>query len=854
MTASWVVLKFGGSSVAKAEGWRCIAEQARAVVAGGDSALLVCSALGGISDLLQTLPKAALAGTADGLLATLRERHEALANELNIDLPLELVEELEQARRLVIGASLIGEAPARMRAQLLAAGELMATHLGAAFLKSQGLELTWMDARGLLGAPRQSDREQHFLNNCWDGQGQRAAAAFEQCATSVVITQGFIGSDETGETLLFGRGGSDSSAACLAAALGAKRCEFWSDVPGLFSADPRQVPSARLLQRLDYEEAQELASMGAKVLHPGCLEPLRAAGIELHTRCTSRPRAKGTIISQSGGQTDGHVKAVCLRRGLTLVTMDSIGMWQQVGFLADVFAVFKRAGLSVDMVSTSETNVTVTLDPSGGADDPDKLSALLRDLQVFCRASVITNCASVSLVGRKIRSILHELAPALSVFEDRRVHLLCQAASDLNLSLVVDDEDAERLVKRLHSELVAARSLDPEAGETLDEAVEQRSAHAGVGRWWADQRPRLLELAARHGAVYVYHLDSVRAAAAALAELPLDRVLYAIKANDHPLVLRAVVERGLCLECVSNAEVEHALTAVPRLLPERILFTPNFAPRYEYEEALRLGVHVTVDGLFPLQAWPQAFAGAEIVLRLDPGAGRGHHRHVRTGGAKAKFGISLEQLDIAAAAVIAAGARVVGLHAHSGSGIRDPENWARVGRFLLAQAPRFIHLKFIDLGGGLGVPYRPDEDGLDLLALGDVVQTLRDQQPQLEFWIEPGRYLVANAGVLLAEVTQTKCKGEVNYAGLMTGMNSLLRPALYGSHHEIHNLTRLLELPDSIVQVVGPICETGDYLGHDRRLPSTKAGDVLLIDGAGAYGAVMSSSYNRRVPAPVVTL
>ena len=751
-------------------------------------------------------------------------------------------------------AALPGEAPPRTRAQLMAAGELMSTQIGASYLREQGLELTWLDARGLLFAPNQDDRSSHFLSNTWDRHNDELQGAVSACSASVIITQGFIASDEKGETVLFGRGGSDSSAAFFAAGLEASRCEIWSDVPGLFSADPRQVPSARLLRRLAYEEAQEIASMGAKVLHPNCLEPLRSAGIELHTRCTHRADADGTVIAAAGNESEGHVKAVCMRRGLTVVTMDTIGMWQQVGFLANVFAVFKRLGLSVDMVSTSEANVTLTLDPSSISQELDQLSALVSELEPFCRARVITGCASISLVGRKIRSILHELAPALSVFEDRRVHMLSQAASDLNLSLVVDEGEAERLVKRLHGELISVRSLDPTSGETLGEAVEGLSAHAGVGRWWRDRRADLLRLGAQHGAAYVYHLDSVRAAASALADLPLDRVLYAIKANDHPLVLRAVVEQGLGLECVSLEEIEHALVAVPGLAPERVLFTPNFAPRYEYEEALRLGVNVTVDGLFPLEAWPQVFAGAPVVLRLDPGSGRGHHRHVRTGGAKAKFGISVDQLDRACAAVEAAGARVIGLHAHAGSGIRDVENWGRVGRFLLAQAARFPHVKFVDLGGGLGVPYRPDEERLDLQALRQVIETLRSQRPDLQFWIEPGRFLVANAGVLVAEVTQTKAKGEVNYAGLMTGMNSLLRPALYGSHHEIHNLSRLDEKPSSVVQVVGPICETGDYLGHDRRLPTTKAGDILLIDGAGAYGAVMSSSYNRRTPAAILTI
>jgi diaminopimelate decarboxylase/aspartate kinase len=852
MSGALTVLKFGGSSVGSAAGWATIAAQAKGFVAQGERSVLVCSALAGVSDLLEALPSAALAGRAEATLTDLRSRHLGLADALGLALPSAIDDVLEAVRRLALGASLIGEAPARTRAELLAAGELMATHLGVAFLRAQDLPVRWMDARGLLIACDQEDRDRHFLSNRWNGDPEpaRAALAGEQ----LVITQGFIGSDRHGETVLFGRGGSDSSAAFLSAALGAQRCELWSDVPGLFSADPRLVPQARLLRRLDYDEAQELASMGAAVLHPGCLQPLRRAGIPLHTRCTARPDAPGTIIAAVGSQAEGHVKAVCLRKGLTLIVLDTIGMWQQVGFLADVFACFKRRGLSVDLVSTSEANVTVSLDASAGAVDPDLLSALVDDLSDFCDARALTGCASVSLVGRKIRSILHQLAPALVVFEDRRVHMLSQAASDLNLSLVVDEEDAERLLKRLHQELVGARALDPDLGDTLTEALQGQSTHAGRGRWWAPRQPELLALASEHGAAYVYDLATVRAACAALTALPVDRALYAIKANAHPEVLKVVVAAGMGLECVSLSEVEHALASVPDLAPDAILFTPNFAGREEYEVALKLGAVVTVDGLFPLRAWPELFAGAAIALRLDPGSGRGHHRHVRTGGAKAKFGIAVGDLDAAQAALDAAGATVIGLHSHAGSGIRDPENWGAVGRFLLAQAPRFEALRFIDLGGGLGVPYRSDDDGLDLDALAAVIGRLRAMRPELQIWIEPGRFVVANAGVLLAQVQQTKRKGALRYVGIATGMNSLLRPALYGSHHEIHNLSRLDEAPVEVVTVVGPICETGDVLGYDRRLPKTVAGDVLLIDGAGAYGAVMASNYNRRAPAPEVIL
>jgi diaminopimelate decarboxylase/aspartate kinase len=147
------------------------------------------------------------------------------------------------------------------------------------------------------------------------------------------------------------------------------------------------------------------------------------------------------------------------------------------------------------------------------------------------------------------------------------------------------------------------------------------------------------------------------------------------------------------------------------------------------------------------------------------------------------------------------------------------------------------------------VPEKPGEDELDMAGLDDSVAALRKRIPGIELWLEPGRYVVAEAGVLLTSVTQIKGKGEVVYVGVSTGMNSLIRPALYGAYHEIANLTRFGEPKDQLVNIVGPICETGDRLGNDRRLPICREGDVLLIANTGAYGYVMSSRYNLREPA-----
>jgi diaminopimelate decarboxylase/aspartate kinase len=167
---------------------------------------------------------------------------------------------------------------------------------------------------------------------------------------------------------------------------------------------------------------------------------------------------------------------------------------------------------------------------------------------------------------------------------------------------------------------------------------------------------------------------------------------------------------------------------------------------------------------------------------------------------------------------------------------------------------RFPDVKYIDVGGGLGVPDRVEGRELDLARLDAALAKVSSAIPGVTLWLEPGRYLVANAGVLLARVTQTKVKSGIRYVGVATGMNSLIRPALYGAHHDIVNLSRYGEPANISANVVGPICESSDFLGHDRLLPECQSGDVLLIATAGAYSRAMSSNYNLRSPAEELLL
>ncbi|MGH8216936.1 MAG: bifunctional aspartate kinase/diaminopimelate decarboxylase, partial [Rhodanobacteraceae bacterium] len=184
----------------------------------------------------------------------------------------------------------------------------------------------------------------------------------------------------------------------------------------------------------------------------------------------------------------------------------------------------------------------------------------------------------------------------------------------------------------------------------------------------------------------------------------------------------------------------------------------------------------------------------------------------------------------------------------------DASHWPLVCSQLAGVADRIGTIQCLNLGGGLGVPSHPGEAELDLAVLDTALGEVRRTCPQYELWLEPGRWLVADAGVLLARVTQTKRKGALNYLGCDAGMHALIRPALYDAWHEIVNLTRIDASADTLYQVVGPICESGDVLGADRHLPESREGDVLLIAQAGAYGESMASHYNLRSLAESVVI
>ena len=461
------------------------ATQAREYAGQGKHVLVVVSALSGMTNLLTRLAEGADDGEKEEIRAELENRHGQLFQALGLQ-PSEVFR--QHWRSLLELLDLAGPAmDAGRRALLLAHGELLSSSLGCQVLNAAGVEACWHDARKLLAAT--ADSESEILSvRCNDA----ADPALQEALSGqgmVHITQGFIASDSSGRTCLLGRGGSDTSAAYLAARLSASALEIWTDVPGIFSADPRTVPEARLLRHLSYMEAQELASMGAKVLHPPSIQPARQNGIPVYIKDTNRPHEPGTRISKRVPGKGAQVKGVVSRDNITVITMSNPAMWRQAGFLADAFEVFKRHAYSVDLISTSESTVTVSLDPQVPAHyDGQRMQAFLNDLEKLCRVEIHNGCMSISLVGNAIRTILGRLSAALDVFQDRHVHMVTQSANDLNLTLVVDPEHALSLVRKLHQTLIASRAESrPEFGPSWSELTRPAPVPDIPEPWWRER-------------------------------------------------------------------------------------------------------------------------------------------------------------------------------------------------------------------------------------------------------------------------------------------------------------------------------------------------------------------------------
>lgn len=364
--------------------------------------------------------------------------------------------------------------------------------------------------------------------------------------------------------------------------------------------------------------------------------------------------------------------------------------------------------------------------------------------------------------------------------------------------------------------------------------------------------------------LYVYDAAIIRERYESLMKVidyPQVRIHYAMKANSNQRILEVLEKEGAYLDTVSAFEVEIALRA--GFEADRILFTAINLTDEDMRYAKEQGIVLNVGSLDTLARYGELYPGSEISIRINPDYGAGHHDHTNTGGPASKFGIFQSNLAQARDIIKKHGLKLMGLHSHIGSGILDQSQYVAMMDFILQIARDFPGLEFINFGGGIGVPYRPDQPLFDLDAFGQRVSRLmkdfsKAYGKEITLALEPGRYLIADAGVLLCRVTDLKSTPQYRFVGVDTGFNHLIRPMAYGSYHHIVNASHVQGEEEDIL-LAGYLCESGDIFTRNeqgletRRLSRPRLGDVIALYTAGAYGYVMASRYNSRpLPAEVL--
>lgn len=394
-----------------------------------------------------------------------------------------------------------------------------------------------------------------------------------------------------------------------------------------------------------------------------------------------------------------------------------------------------------------------------------------------------------------------------------------------------------------------------------------RSTYTDALAFFGNTTPH--QLAERFGTpLYVYNEAVLRKRCQelrALSSHPTFCVNYSAKANTNLSLLSIIREEGCVVDAMSPGELH--LNQIAGFTPDTILYVCNNVSAAELRNAVENGVLVSVDSLSQLDLYGSINPGGEVMVRFNPGIGAGHHQKVITAGKATKFGVTPDDMDSVFALLAKHQLRLAGINQHIGSLFMQPEGYLNAAEFLLSLAEQLPgdalqHLKIIDFGGGFGIPYHKyeQEPRLDLAELGSRLHSLISTWTQRtgysgRFFVEPGRFVVAECGLLLGSVNAVKMNGDTRYVGTDVGFNVLARPAMYDSHHDIE-VYREQGAPDShleVQSVVGNICESGDILAKDRPLPLVQEGDILGILDAGAYGYVMASTYNQRLrPAEIL--
>jgi aspartate kinase len=453
-----IVMKFGGTSVEDA----AAIERATAIVKGrvAEHPVVVVSALAKVTDQLQEMGEAAGRGDRESALQLarcLRERHYNVAGELLgtglfTQFHAELESDFDSLEELLRGIAAVGELTPRISDNVLSFGELLSSKIVSAVFSLRGLEASLVDARDCIVTDATHTRATPLFDEIHDRLQHQVKPLVER--GRVPVLGGFIAATREGIPTTLGRGGSDFTAAIVGAGLGAERIEIWTDVDGMMTTDPRLCPGARRIKVMSFDEAAELAYFGAKVLHPASLLPAIQKNIPVQVLNSRKPKSEGTRITAQAPSCRNTFKAIAAKGRITIVDVAAPRMLMAHGFLRQIFEVFDRHRCPVDMVSTSEVSVSLTVDSNHA------IPAIAADLGKLADVKFTGRKAIVCLVGENLRNTPGIAAGVFSALGDVNVRMISQGASEINISFVIDEEDVPAAVRRLHEKFFA--EVDPE--------------------------------------------------------------------------------------------------------------------------------------------------------------------------------------------------------------------------------------------------------------------------------------------------------------------------------------------------------------------------------------------------------
>jgi aspartate kinase len=449
-----VVQKFGGTSVADPAAIRRLIEIVRTARGrDGRGPAVVVSAMSGVTDLLLGIASAAGSGggTADALarIEQLRERHLAAVRELaaandHDALTTEINATLDQLAAVAQALTVLREVSPRTLDVIAAMGELLSSRIVAAALNAAGVASEWVDARRAIVTS--ADHMRATPLTVETARALRATVVAALDAKRVPVLGGFVGATVDGHTTTLGRGGSDYSGALVGAGIGAREIQIWTDVDGMLTADPRVIKQPRLVPKLSFAEAAELAYFGAKVLHPSTILPAVERNIPVRILNSMRPDGSGTLITAEPSLDGTPLTGLASKGNVIVVDITSTRMLMAYGFLRRVFEVFERFSTAVDVVTTSEVSVSVTVD------DPKAIPAITEALSEFAEVSIERDMALLCAVGDRLRDEPKIAAQVVSVLEEVPLKMISQAASRRNITVVLRQNDLAHAMERLHEE------------------------------------------------------------------------------------------------------------------------------------------------------------------------------------------------------------------------------------------------------------------------------------------------------------------------------------------------------------------------------------------------------------------